>query len=142
MKYLLDTDHISLLQRRSGNAFANLLLRMSQQPSSDFCLSMVSFHEQVLGAHDFINRSQRNSDLLWGYKLLSEVLDGFSKSTVLPFDEAALLVFDDLKLKRVKGSTMDLRIASIALSRNLILLTRNTADFQKVPNLTIEDWTI
>jgi tRNA(fMet)-specific endonuclease VapC len=54
MKYLLDTDHISLLQRRSGNAFANLLLRMSQHPSSDFCLSMVSFHEQVLGAHDFI----------------------------------------------------------------------------------------
>jgi tRNA(fMet)-specific endonuclease VapC len=37
---------------------------------------------------------------------------------------------------------MDLRIASIALSQGLILLTRNTRDFSKVPGLVTQDWTI
>lgn len=37
---------------------------------------------------------------------------------------------------------MDARIAAIALSRQMILLTRNHRDFSKVAELAIEDWTI
>lgn len=47
-----------------------------------------------------------------------------------------------MRAKRVRISTMDLRIASIALSHNLIVLTRNEVDFRKVPGLSIEDWTV
>lgn len=36
---------------------------------------------------------------------------------------------------------MDLRIAAIAVSRNLVLLTRNVADFGKIAELRTEDWT-
>jgi tRNA(fMet)-specific endonuclease VapC len=142
MKYLLDTDHISLLQRRSGIVYATLLLRISQNPLTDFALSMVSFHEQVLGAHDFINRAQSNEELRRGYVMLGQVLEGFSVATVLPFDESAIALFDQLRAQRIRISTMDLRIASIALSRGLILLTRNVRDFEKVPNLETQDWTI
>jgi tRNA(fMet)-specific endonuclease VapC len=142
MKYLLDTDHISLLQRRSGSVYSTLLLRISQYPLTDFALSVVSFHEQVIGAHDFINRAEGNENLRRGYVMLGQVLEGFSGATVLPFDETAIALFDELRAERVRISTMDLRIATIALSRGLVLLTRNAKDFRKVPNLEIQDWTI
>jgi tRNA(fMet)-specific endonuclease VapC len=37
---------------------------------------------------------------------------------------------------------MDLRIAAVALTRNMSVLTRNLVDFERVPGLTVEDWTV
>ncbi|MEH1937435.1 MAG: hypothetical protein V7L14_27755 [Nostoc sp.] len=61
----------------------------------------------------------------------------------------AIAVFDELRSQRVRLSTMDLRIVAlaqpaggIAISRNLVLLTRNVSDFSKVPDLVREDWTV
>jgi tRNA(fMet)-specific endonuclease VapC len=142
VKYLLDTDHISFLQRGSGSEFSRLTFRMAQHPIADFALSVVSFHEQVLGAHNFINRARTNTDIIRGYALLLETLQGFATAPVLPFDAEAIAVFDQLRAQRVRVSTMDLRIAAIAMSRNLVLLTRNVSDFNKVPSLVTEDWTV
>jgi tRNA(fMet)-specific endonuclease VapC len=61
---------------------------------------------------------------------------------VLPFDSNASLTFDGLVVQRVRIATMDLRIASIALSQGLTVLTRNARDFGKVPGLVTDDWTI
>ncbi len=142
MKYLLDTDHISFLQRRSSSEFIRLTLRMSQHSLSDFALSVISLHEQVIGAHSFINRAQTNTDIARGYTLLLETLNSFSNAPVLPFDAKAITVFDEMRSQKVRVSTMDLRIAAIAISNNLVLLTRNTGDFSKVPSLVTEDWTV
>lgn len=141
MKYLLGTDHISFLQRRSGSEFARLTVRMGQHLPADFALSVISFHEQVLGAHNFINRARTNTDIIRGYVLLSETLQGFATAPVLPFDAGAIVIFDQLREQRVRVSTMDLRIASIAISRSLVLLSRNVSDFSKVPGLVTENWT-
>jgi tRNA(fMet)-specific endonuclease VapC len=114
---------------------------MRQHTPADFALSVVSLHEQVIGAHSFINRAQTNTGIIRGYTLLLEILEGFAKAPVLPFDGEAIAVFDELRGQRVRVSTMDLRIAAIAVSRNLVLLTRNVGDFSKVPGLIMEDWT-
>jgi tRNA(fMet)-specific endonuclease VapC len=142
VKYLFDTDHVSILQRRSGREYANLVARAAMCPPSDRGFSIVSFHEQVLGAHSFISRSRTASDTIRGYEYLFEILLAFSSAPVVPFDAAAASVYDDLRRQRVRIPTMDLRIAAIALSRGLILLTRNRRDFGKVPGLVTEDWTL
>jgi predicted nucleic acid-binding protein len=36
---------------------------------------------------------------------------------------------------------MDLRIASIAIANQMTVLTTNAVDFQRVRNLSFEDWT-
>jgi tRNA(fMet)-specific endonuclease VapC len=41
-----------------------------------------------------------------------------------------------------KTGVRDLRIAAIALTNNLTVLTNNRRDFAIVPGLTIEDWTV
>jgi tRNA(fMet)-specific endonuclease VapC len=142
MKYLLDTDHISFLQRRSGVEFTRLIRRMSQHIPADFALSVVSLHEQVLGANNFISRARTNTDMLRGYGLLLEIIQGFTSAPVLPFDAEAISIFDELRGRKVRVSTMDLRIAGIALSRNLIVLTRNVRDFGQIPDLITEDWMV
>ena len=142
MKYLLDTDHISFLQRRSSREFARLTTRMARYSPEDFALSIVSFHEQTLGAHNFINRANTNQDTIRGYTLLQEILQGFESAPVLSFDARAIKIFDELRGQKIRMSTMDLRIATIAISCDLVLLTRNIRDFSKVPKLVTENWTL
>jgi tRNA(fMet)-specific endonuclease VapC len=141
VKYLLDTDHISILQRQSGREFAILSVRVSRESRSDLGFSIVSFHEQVLGAHAYINRARKAEDIVRGYAMMARILRQFAAAPVVPFDAGAAAVFDGLGARRLRVDTMDLRIASIARSRGLTLLTRNAADFAGVPDLTIEDWT-
>jgi tRNA(fMet)-specific endonuclease VapC len=141
VKFLLDTDHLSILQRQSGPEFAALAAHIANHPATDLALSVVSFHEQVLGCHAYLNRARRAADLVRGYDLLGRVLRDFSVAQVLPFDAAAATVFDGLVAQRIKLATMDLRIAAVALAQNLTLLTRNVQDFGKVPGLATQDWT-
>jgi tRNA(fMet)-specific endonuclease VapC len=79
--------------------------------------------------------------LIRGYTLLLEILQGFQSAPVLPFDSASAAVFDGLRAQGIRVATMDLRIAAVALSRGVVLLTRNIADFGRVPGLVSEDWT-
>jgi tRNA(fMet)-specific endonuclease VapC len=142
VKYLLDTDHLSILQRMSGPEYATLSARIARVPPDDLALSIITFHEQVIGGHVYINRARNSADLVRGYAMLERLLRDFASLAVLPFDAAAAAVFDGLVAQRVRIGTMDLRIAAIALSRGLVVLTRNVRDFGQVPGLVTEDWTV
>ena len=142
MKYLLDTDHISILQRQAGVEYGTLLLRIAQHPPTELACAIISFHEQVLGCHTYISQARRAEDVVRGYGMLAQVLRDFTEALVIPFDAAAAVVFERLVAQRVRVGTMDLRIAAIALSHEMVLVTRNTSDFRRVPGLRIEDWTV
>lgn len=141
MRYLFDTDHISVLQCKSGESYLRLIDRISRSHPDDFALSVVSFHEQCLGANTLINRAKTDAQIIVGYGLLNEILQGFAFAPVLKFDPAAADFFQRFRSQGIRIGTMDLRIASICLVYDLILLTRNRRDFEQVPNFRIEDWT-
>jgi tRNA(fMet)-specific endonuclease VapC len=142
MKFLLDTDHISILQKQSGPEYTALMARIAQVPRADLAFCIVSFHEQVLGCNAYIAQAKTAADIVRGYQMFDRVLSAFAAAHVLPFDNNASAVFNGLIVQRLRIATMDLRIASIALSQGLTLLTRNSRDFSKVPRLVIEDCTI
>jgi len=76
------------------------------------------------------------------YAKLQATLEFFKNVRSLGFDQYAINCYEDLIRQRIRIGTQDLRIAAIALSINSILVTRNRKDFDKVPNLRLEDWTI
>ncbi len=141
MRYLFDTDHISILQRKLGEAYSRLTDRISRSNPADFALNVISFHEQCLGANTLISRAKRDSQIIVGYDLLNEILRGFAFAPVLKFDQEAANCFQRFRSQGIRIGTMDLRISSICLVNDLTLLTRNRRDFEQVPSLRLDDWT-
>lgn len=64
--------------------------------------------------------------------------------TVLPFDATAARCFGEVKADLERAGTPltepDLRIAAIALTQQLTLVTRNVRHFTRVPGLVVENW--
>src|SRR5687768_8467139 len=114
---------------------------MANHPPSAFSVSIISFHEQALGWNAYIGRATDAAGVVRGYRMFQQILADFAAARVLAFDSAAATTFDSLRANKVRVPTMDLRIASIALSQGLLLLTRNVVDFSQVPGLRIADWT-
>ncbi len=60
----------------------------------------------------------------------------------MSFTVPAIARYNQLLASKLGVRKMDLRIAAITLENNAILVTRNIRDFQRVPNLIIEDWSV
>jgi tRNA(fMet)-specific endonuclease VapC len=141
VKYVLDTDHISLIQRKQNPEYRAIQANFALHASDEIFLSIVSFHEQVLGAHNYLARARSDQDVVHGYRLMADALKVFQSRSVLEMNLGATTTLDQLLGSRVRVKTMDLRIAAITLSVGGVLVTRNSRDFSRVPGLVIEDWT-
>lgn len=139
--YLLDTDHVVILQTRPPVEFDRLVNRMNQRPASDFHIPIVAFHEQMLGWNAYVSHARNSDGVVRGYHRMYGLLEYFRDAQVVEFDSAAASHFDHVR-GSLRIGTMDLRIAAIALSRDMTVLTRNIVDFGRVPNLKCEDWTV
>ncbi len=140
--YILDTDHLGILQGRRGEDCNRLLKRIEEVSDSNVYTTIVSFHEIVVGWTKYVKQSNNPQKIVAGYSRLEQVLKDFSCSQVLPFSLAASEVFEDFKRKKIRVATMDLRIASIAISQHMTVVTRNTVDYERIPGLIVQDWTI
>jgi tRNA(fMet)-specific endonuclease VapC len=136
--HVLDTDHISLFQRKHPTVVQNMV---SADPNQ-LAVSIVTVEEQIKGHFKLIKQANSGAKLIRAYAALQSGVAYFNTITVLPFDEVANAHYETLRKQKIRIGTQDLRIAAIVLSVKGILVTRNWKDFAKVPDLTLEDWSI
>lgn len=119
------------MKRNPAPALVSRLARVA--PEEQFT-SSVTFGELVYGAH----RTDRAG------ALLGRIEEALSGLPILPFDTAAARVYGELRARLERGGTpigdADTRIAAIALSRDLTVLTANTRHFERVAGLRTENW--
>jgi tRNA(fMet)-specific endonuclease VapC len=130
--YCFDTDTLSAVIRRDPPL--GLIRRLAQLPAAEQFTTTITLGELLYGA------ARKGSP-----KLTARVRDVVAiASTVLPFDERAAEVYGplraDLEAEGRRLDEPDLRIASIALSRSLTVVTENVRHFARVPGLAVENW--
>lgn len=136
---LLDTDHISLLQRRHPSVIS----RIASLPPEAIAVSIVSAMEQTRGRLAQVHRAQTASEVVNAFARFQEVLHFYRTVPILPYDAAAAEQFIRLRQRHPqRPGTQDLRIAAIALHHGAIVVTRNQRDFARITGLQIEDWSV
>jgi tRNA(fMet)-specific endonuclease VapC len=138
--FVLDTDHLGILQHATGPDWRGLLGRMSDYQPENFYVTVVSFHEQVSGWNTYLHRAKAPEGVVRAYRMFQGILADFAAMQVLPYDDAAAGMFQSLRRQRIRIGTMDLRIASITLTKGYRLLSGNLRDYGQVPGLVVEDW--
>ena len=138
---ILDTDHLSFLQRPRSQEAQRLVQRLRSSTDREIATTIVSVEEQMRGWLQVIARYRDPMQQIAYYDKLIEFIRFFNTWTILPLQASAVQVFHDLQKAKVRIPTTDLKIAAITLDHGALLLTRNAIDFQRVPGLHFEDWT-
>jgi tRNA(fMet)-specific endonuclease VapC len=130
--YCFDTDVLSATMRRQPSLA--LIRRLALVPAAQQHTTAITVGELLYGA----SRAVR-ADLVDRVRaLIAEAV------VVLAFDSEAAAVYARLRFElEAEGRPLaepDLRIASIALARDLTLVTGNGRHFSRVPGLRVEDW--
>ena len=141
--YIFDTDHVSLFLRGDPHLIKNFEKRFADQ-SDSFYITIVTVQELLNGWITRINSTKESDQLVSLYTKFWQTHSFLSECKILNFDQAANSVYKALlkdKSLHKKRLLKDLLIAAIALATDIILVTRNTKDFQHIPQLLLEDWT-
>lgn len=133
MPTLLDTDTLSLFLRKDVQVNRRVLNEIAQFGYLTF--SEFSYYEITRGL-----KAKGAPKQLTNFEQFS------SAHHILPFTHQASIIaadiWADLKRRGLLVGEIDILIAAIALSQGLIVSTHNTAHFNRIPNLTIVDWTL
>jgi len=131
MKYLLDTN--TCIRYLNGRSPA-VVQRLNTIPETDVCVSSIVKFELRYGAL----RSE------YVEKTVAQQKKFLNRYKSLPFDDAAHVHAAKTRADLARAGTpigpYDLFIAAIGLANNLIVVTHNTAEFNRISGLKIEDW--
>lgn len=130
MKYMLDTNIVIYIQKNKNPAID----RFHQIDPNEACFSSISLAELIYGIQNSVRKPESKVNL---EKILKKI-------KVVDFDYDAATEYGEIchyLLKRgTPIGTMDMLIASHALSMDLIMVTNNVREFERVPGLKIENW--
>lgn len=133
---LLDTDILSLLM----NGDEKVVQRVEQE--TDIAITIVTRIEMLQGRFASVLKAADSRQLLLAQTWLIENERFIEGLSIEVFDAAAAIQFDLLrqnkKLKKI--GVADMLIASIALARRALLITRNQRHFRLVTGLRTENW--
>ncbi len=131
--FLFDTDTLSQVMK--PNPSSDLLSRLASVPPDEQFTSSIIMGELVYGAH---HGPRTEYHLLQ----LDEVV--LPMVHVLPFDRAAGVTYGSLRADLERAGTPlvepDLRIAAIALTKDLTVVTGDVRHFSRIRGLRVENW--
>jgi tRNA(fMet)-specific endonuclease VapC len=132
LRYLLDTDTCIYLL----NGESKVKNRVAQVGIESLAVASITKGELYFGAYNSI-QVENNLERI-------RVFFNTPAPKILPLDEKVMEIFGRLKATlRRKGQPIgdiDLLIAGVAISNNLTLVTNNTKHFERIPNLSLENW--
>lgn len=139
-QYIIDTDHLTLFQNNH-----HLVIQKVRSNIQNVKITIITAEEQLRGRLNIIRRnsqSNKTEELIIAYRNLRQTIQFFSRLELLDFARDAYNIYSELRSQKIRIGTQDLKIASITLANNSVLVSRNYRDCSQIPNLNLEDWTI
>lgn len=131
MKYMLDTNIcIYVIKHKPQEAIRRFL----EHDPFDICVSAITYAEMMHGVEKSAAK-ERNRLACMAF---------MSAITVLGFNSRAAEEYGRIRAELETQGTpigpMDMLIAAHAASENLVLVTNNTREFERVKGLMLENW--
>lgn len=137
MKFLLDTCALSELVKPSPNG--DVLAWINAQTDSNLFISSLTLGELLKGIEKLQDSKRKLSLTTWVNQIREEMAD-----RILPFDHTTAGYWANLCANAEKQgkplSVFDSLIASTAIQHGLIVVTRNTKDFEATPVILLNPW--
>jgi len=86
---VLDTDHLSMLERGDQPGAGALRARLAPLPPAEVVTTIISYEEQMRGWMAYLAQTRAVGYQVEAYRRLLQHLDNYRRIPVLAFDEAA-----------------------------------------------------
>jgi len=87
--FILDTDHLSLLEWMERTETGLLRSRLSMLPSEEKAATIISFEEQMRGWMAYLAKCRTMAEQVEGYRRLKQQINNYCKIAILEFNEPA-----------------------------------------------------